>query len=355
MRNIRQALENIAPEESSERPVIDVLEIQDADILGFYDELQEQYPEVVNEYPAGEELLAWSQVWDIRLATAEGSNDPIEHPIDHFDGDLRDPTSDYNLFQAYLEAGGSIYLSGSHSRYAGRFRNGELFNFINYMVYGSPVLDVENVGNTSGGGHYPLRIPSDPEDFDRNFNDLTRILEDGSDALEFWYVGHYTDSIDRAYPLLNIVSGGPTMYAWLAEDMEQTDAGRLALSLDKSWMDGQLSSGAELLIQNIYTLLSGYRHYDLIKEFETEEIDLHGQDYFTITVDSHEEFFDLENIVVTDTMPACLAFISSEPAPDERTTDSDGRDVLVWDMETIPAGESREVRVRYEAVSTECE
>ncbi|MGM0443441.1 MAG: hypothetical protein ACQEQV_04575 [Fibrobacterota bacterium] len=345
----RQTKDNIkaAMEDISTAPNVDVLEVTQGP--GIYTDLTEQFGDDLTDFEDGHKLERWGQVWDVRLFT-NATGMPTKSDIDAFSIDLGNPRSDYNLFLNYLSAGGCVLLQGEHI--AAKDRNEAILTLIKYVTGETSLPAGNQVGEGTGT---VSQYNSSLENFDTDFNTLT-------EKITMPYAG--------AIPMSRLEKGTPIahdgtlsyMTAWLAEDMDRVDAGRLILSLDINLL-AEDSDPVTALIQNVYDLLSGYRRFDLTKKFDESEIKLstESKEYlstFTLTVENEETLYPLSGLTVTDTMPVCLEYISSDKTPirnEDVTINGVSTTVLEWDIKDLDPGEKEVITVTYKAISTDCE
>ncbi len=340
--NIVTALSAISP-----APNVDFLEVTQGP--GIYTDLMNQFGTELSGFAEGHELERWGQVWDVRLFTNSGGM-PKVSDIDAFSIDFGNPSSDYNLFLNYLTAGGCVLLQGEHI--AAKDRNDAILSLVKYVT-GEPNLPAgDKVGDGSGT---VKSYASTIENFDTDFNTLT-------EEITVPYAGSISASkLTKGTP---IAYDGDKSYmtAWLAADMERVDAGRMILSLDINLL-AEGTTAVTHLLQNVYDLLSGYRRFNLTKNFTDPEIKLSTSSNeftstFTLTVKNEEDLYPLTGLTVTDTMPTCLQYLSSSKTPlrnDDILVNGVTTKVLEWSVNDLNPGDEEIITVTYKAISTDCQ
>ena len=98
-------------------------------------------------------------------------------------------------------------------------------------------------------------------------------------------------------------------------------------------------------IQNAYDLLSGCYRYDLTKDFTPDTIQVNSEGTFTLSYENNG-VHDMFNVTISDTIPTCLQFLNSTPAPTGNTNN-----YYWWVIPTIPKGSNATITVNYRAIS----
>ncbi len=294
---------------------------------GFYDELVAQ---------TGEKTLSkWCQVYDLRFRddrnnvgwTGQSQEDVITYV---------GTNTDWELFEEYLDMGGSLFLQGEHHDFY--VRNSNMIMFIN-SVATSPItqqfisIQVERVDITD--------FSSTIENFNSDFNSL-----DGGKLR-----GNYVGGVDivtkgSGQPLTTLKSGAMAMaLVYLPENLK-TSMGRLIVSFESNAFaeDGLKNSTSTAWIQNVYDLLSGCYRYEIEKTFEPDTGKVGQEGTFKIHYKNNGEQ-DLQNFVVRDTIPTCLEFISSNPAPSGISGNA-----FWWNLPNMSPGESGDIIVTFKSI-----
>jgi len=319
----KDALESIASP-----AVVTVVEIKSGDGSdpGFYDELVAQ--------TGKKELDDWCQVYDLRFRDDK-------HMTQWTGQDQEDvltyigTNTDWELFENYLNIGGSLFLQGEHAEYY--IRNANLLMFVNHVAQ-QPITQITaNVINAC-----PLNTFSvDPENFSTDFNDLT-----GGSISGNWVGGISLNNVGSGRPLNTGDPIGAMALAYLSEDLK-TSTGRLVVSFESNAFvePGLQNATSKGYIQNVYDLLSGCYRYDMTKTFIPDTILVDSTGIFTLAYENNGEH-DLDNVTISDTIPTCLEFLSSTPAPTGNTNN-----YYWWVIPTIAAGTSSTITVNYRCIS----
>lgn len=314
--------------EMSPSATIDEVQISIGDGAGpgFYDELVNQ---------TGENNLSnWCQVYDLRFRddrnnvgwTGQAQEDVITYIGNN---------TDWELFQNYLNIGGSLFLQGEHHDFY--VRNSNLMMFIN-SVATQPIsqkfvsIQVERFDITD--------FSSTIENFSSDFNTLN------GGKLQ----GNFIGGIDIATkgsgrPLTTLKNGNMAMaLAYLPTDLK-TDMGRMVVSFESNAFaeDGLKNSTSKAWIQNVYDLLSGCYRYNIEKTFEPDTGKVGQEGTFKIFYEN-SGVQELQNFTVRDTIPSCLEFISSSPAPS-----GNNGNAFWWDLSKVPSGSSGEIIVTFKS------
>lgn len=294
---------------------------------GFYDELVAQTGET--------SLYKWCQVYDLRFRDDKnnvGWTGQAQEDVITYIG----TNTDWELFADYLDIGGSLFLQGEHHDFY--VRNANLIMFINSVAaspitqtYASIQVDRVDVADFS----------STIENFNTDFNSL-----DGG-ALR----GNFVGGIDIAtkgsgQPLTTLKSGAMAMaLAYLPENLK-TSMGRLVVNFESNAFaeDGLKNSTSTAWIQNVYDLLSGCYRYEIEKTFEPDTGKVGEEGTFKIHYQNNGGQ-DLQGFVVRDTIPTCLEFISSNPAPS-----GNNGNAYWWNLPDVAPGESGDIIVTFESV-----
>lgn len=304
------------------------ISIGDGSGPGFYDELVNQ---------TGEKSLSkWCQVYDLRFRddrnnvgwTGQSQEDVITYI---------GVNTDWELFQDYLNMGGSLFLQGEHHDFY--VRNSNLMMFIN-SVAKSPItqkfvsIQVERFDITD--------FSSNVENFSSDFNAL-----DGGKLQ-----GNFIGGIDLAtkgsgLPLTTLKNGSMAMALAYLPSHLKTDMGRMVVSFESNAFaeDGLKNSTSKAWIQNVYDLLSGCYRYDIKKSFEPDTGKVGQEGTFKIFYENNGAQ-ELQNFTIRDTIPSCLEFISSTPMP----TGNNGN-AFWWDLPNVPSGSSGEINVRFKSIN----
>ncbi len=302
------------------------IKLGDGSSPGFYDELVAQTGE--------SELSEWCQVYDLRFRddknnigwTGQNQEDVLTYIGNN---------TDWELFEDYLNIGGNLFLQGEHHDYY--IRDVNLLMFINYVAQ-QPItqqyvdIHMDEVAINT--------FASDPENFSTDFNDLT--------------TGFITGNFAGGINLSNTGSGRPVTtldigamaLAYLPQDLK-TSMGRLIVSFESNgFAEPQLQNETSKgWIQNAYDLLSGCYRYDLTKDFTPDTIQVNSEGTFTLSYENNG-VHDMFNVTISDTIPTCLEFISSTPAPTGNTNN-----YYWWIIPTIPKGSSASITVNYRCIS----
>lgn len=249
--------------------------------------------------------------------------------------------SDWELFENYLNAGGSLFLQGEHHDYY--IRNTNLLMFVNHVA--SAPITSKYPGCIFN--NYTINdYQSAPENFSTDFNDLASI---GS------ITGNFTGYIPlnqrgSGQPLVNVQDGGVTgamALAYLPGNLV-TSMGRMVVSFETNGFteSGLQNAASEAFIQNVYDLLSGCYRYEITKEFSPNQLCIGETGSFDLCYQNNGTR-DLENIYIWDTIPTCFQFLNSTPGP----TGNNGN-LYWWYIGTVPAGSGKIcITVNYRAVS----
>lgn len=293
---------------------------------GFYDEL------VAQTGKTG--LSDWCQVYDLRFRddrnnigwTGQNQEDVLTYI---------GTNTDWKLFEDYLNIGGSLFLQGEHHDYY--IRDANLLMFINYVArlpitqqYADIHMDQVTI-NT---------FASNPENFSTDFNTLSTGAITGNFA-----GGINLKNIGSGRPITTLDIGAMAL-AYLPQDLK-TSLGRLVVSFESNGfaeptLQNATSNG---WIQNVYDLLSGCYRYDLAKTFVPDTIQVDSAGTFSLAYANNGDH-DMLNVKISDTIPACLQFISSTPPPSGNT----GR-YYWWIIPVIAKNSSAKITVTYRCVS----
>lgn len=319
----KEAFETITP-----APTVDLLEIKagDGSAPGIHDELQTTY----NVH----RLDDWCQVYDLRFRDDKNNQpwkgDPQEDVLT-----LIGPDNDYDIFKEYLSSGGSLFLQGEHHDFY--IRNTNLLNFVNDVAV-TPIsqtmvdITVERVKITD--------FSAVIENFNTDFNSLTGGTIEGN------YVGSIKKSnLGSAHALTSVPNGAVAIF-YYPEGLK-TDMGRMVVLFESNaFAEEDLQSDvSQKWIQNCYDLLSGCYRYELEKQFIPDVGNLHDEGLFEIRY-TNSSAKPIESIRIRDSIPSCLRFLHSVPAPS-----GNSGNIYWWDLKNIDGGETGSVKVTFEAVS----
>lgn len=321
--SFKEALEAILP-----KPTVELLEIKPGDGTGpgIHDELLLNY----DVHRLGD----WCQVYDLRFRD-DKNNQPWQGIAQEDVLTLIGDNNDYDIFKEYLNSGGSLFLQGEHHDFY--VRNTNLLNFVNDVALtpiGQKMVDitVERVKIN--------RFSSVIENFDTDFNTLTGGTIEGN------YVGSIkTNNLGSAHALTSVPNGAVAIF-YFPEDLK-TDMGRMVVLFESNAFaeEDLKNETSNRWIQNCYDLLSGCYRYELAKEFTPPMGNLFEEGVFEISY-TNSSGKAIESIRIRDSIPSCLSFLKSTPAP----TGNSGN-IYWWDLHNIKSGESGTVKVTFEAIS----
>jgi hypothetical protein len=296
---------------------------------GFYNELLAQTGE--------SNLNDWCQVYDLRFRddrnnlafTGQNQEDVITY---------LGANNDTQLFTNYLNAGGSLFLQGEHHDYY--IRDTNLFAFIN-SVANAPVTMPSNYAGVRTGAATGGAFPAAPENFNTDFNNIA-----GGSINTNFAGGIYLAMRGSGQPIgttnMNADGGFPmtTALAWLSGDLRTN--GRLVVNFESNAFTEPALKNAtsDAWIQNVYDLLSGCYRYTVTKAFTPTELCVGDAGTFQICYTNLGKA--LSNYDIWDTLPNCLSFSSSTPAP----TSGSGQ-FRRWNFPTIGVGASACVTVNF--------
>jgi len=316
-------------------PTVDTLNITSSN--GIFSNLNSRFgTQIPDSLKGGKELLYWDLVFDLRFAnTASAGVQSISLGTA--------PTSDINLYQSFLTGGGGLFIQAEYNVFTSR--NSGVTALVNMFTRENfdPAL-------ISPGSIYqltPSSYSSVPENFNKDFNDLT------STSLEQPYI-----VMGGTYPLSGIISGvplikwgtGSLLHLWDSKDLVMQD-GRFMVSFDinawgdhqTDWQGGKVTRATFAFIQNIYDLISGVKSYSVSKAFIPEEIDVGQNGTFTISIENKKDN-PLYGFTVTDTVSACLNVISANP-----TWTSRNGNVFTWNVDEVLGRSTKTITVQYSA------
>jgi uncharacterized repeat protein (TIGR01451 family) len=319
----KDALLSITP-----APTITEVEVKTGDGTGpgFYDELVAQTGQ--------KDLSNWCQVYDLRFRddrnnigwTGQNQEDVLTYV---------GTNTDWELFENYLNAGGSLFLQGEHHDYY--IRDANLIMFINDVALQPITQMYANIHIDQGQIN---TFSADPDNFNTDFNNLN-----GG-----YLTGNYAGGIDTANagsgrPITTLDIGAMAL-AWLPQDLK-TVMGRMVVSFESNaFAESELQNAtSKAWIQNVYDLLSGCYRYDFQKSFVPDTLKLHQEGTFKLAYKNNGAH-DMQNFVVSDTIPSCLEFISSTPAPTGNTGN-----YYWWNISSVPKGGSGIITVNYRSIS----
>jgi hypothetical protein len=311
-------------------PVITSLIISagDGSAPGFYDELVAQTGQT--------ELSDWCQVYDLRFREDKNNQGWTGNEKQEDVLTMLGDNSDWELFDNYLDAGGHIYFQSDHHDFY--IRNTNLLMFINHIAL-APITQANasfesNVQTISN-------FPSDPMDFNTDFNNIS-----GQSMQSRFPGGIDVVNAGSGRPLGTFAGGATAMaLAYLSEDLKRND-GRVVINFETNALyedegdEALVSATTTAWIQNVYDLLSGCYRYTLEKEFIPDTLMQGEEGKFDISYTN--EMQPLKNFTVTDTIPDCLEFISSSPAPS-----GNNDNVYWWDLPEVSSGGSGTISVDY--------
>lgn len=293
---------------------------------GFYDELVAQ--------TGKNDLSDWCQVYDLRFRDDKnniGWTGQNQEDVLTYIG----TNTDWQLFEDYLDLGGSLFLQGEHHDYY--IRDANLLMFINSVArqpiaqqYVDIHMDQVTINN----------FATTPENFSTDFNALSAGVVTGNFA-----GGINLKNIGSGRPITTLDIGAMAL-AYLPQDLK-TSMGRLVVSFESNgFAEPDLQTATSKgWIQNVYDLLSGCYRYELTKTFIPDTITVDSTGTFTLAYQNNGDH-DMHNVTISDTIPACLQFISSNPSPSGNT----GK-YYWWTISTIAQNSSAAVTVKYRCIS----
>ncbi len=293
---------------------------------GFYDELVAQ--------TGKKELSDWCQVYDLRFRDDKnniGWTGQNQEDVLTYIG----TNSDWQLFEDFLNIGGNLFLQGEHHDYY--IRDANLIMFINNVAV-QPIT--QQYVNIHMDGFDITDFSATPENFSTDFNDLT------TGALSGFFIGGISlNSAGSGRPITTLDVGAMAL-AYLPQDLKTT-MGRLVVCFESNaFAEPTLANATSKgWIQNVYDLLSGCYRYDLTKDFVPDTILVNTEGTFILTYENNGEH-DMKNVMISDTIPTCLEFLSSTPAPTGNTNN-----YYWWTIPTIAQGSSAKITVNYRCIS----
>lgn len=311
-------------------PPAEITEIEiksgDGSSPGFYDELVAQ--------TGKKELEEWCQVYDLRFRDDKnniGWKGQNQEDVLTYIG----TNTDWELFDNYLNVGGSLFLQGEHHDYY--IRNANLTMFINHVAK-KPITQ-KYVGIHMEKATIQTFL-SDPQNFSTDFNNLS-----GGTITGNFVGGIKLNSVGSGRPITTLDVGAMAL-AYLPQDLNTT-TGRLVVSFESNafsepQFQNEISNG---WIQNVYDLLSGCYRYELTKTFIPDTVHVNSPGIFTLSYENNG-LQSLYNITISDTIPVCLKFISSDPAPTGQTNN-----FYWWNIPEIKPGTTAKITVNFSPIS----
>ena len=246
-------------------------------------------------------LADYCQVWDMRFRTGcssltcSGTITP----------------SDMALYQGFLATGGRMFLNGENAGYEGR--NNGLTQFLTSIGTGAPFL---NPGSETGTNIWNI-FPPDPYNFSTLLNNLPGLGNTPQPTVPGWYdVCGTCSGWGSSHPLAERNNAGAIeafMFGFTPAELAG-GVGRVAVAFD--WNGFILFQQVENTptYQNIYTWLGNCTiRYEVTKTSSLANVVV-GQPYsYTLCVENTGSM--PLNQLIYDTLPACISFVSSTPAP----------------------------------------
>lgn len=339
-------------------PNVDLLLIHEND-SGIYTELQNQYPAQVAANPT-DPLVSWCQVWDLRLQ--DGCNN-IGWSAGETPADLVTNTganNDFQIFEAYVKAGGSLYLQGEHHDFYARNNNLiELLNNLAASPIVSTVCGTYLCPDVNTGNPYTDNNPFTANySFNTIYNNLT-----GANAITIVYAGGIPPAdYGSGLPLIMIPglnytgTTGGLMMMWEGGALNSTyGAGKVVAAFESNTFVPVANSGAEgpysiEALQNVYAELTGCQRYTVTKTFASPSVCVGSSSSFSICVDNTGTQA-LTNYSISDTIPTCLTYTSFGTSGVAPSGNGNSSNLYWWNYTSIPAGQSACVTVNFTATT----
>ena len=304
-------------------PIVTELVISGGDgtAPGIYDELVAQTGQT--------ELSDWCQVYDLRFRedknnvgwTGQAQEDVLT---------MLGANSDWNLFDNYLDAGGHLYFQSDHHDFY--IRNTNLFMFLNHIAL-QPIT--QQYASFQSDQVTISGFPATPMNFNTDYNNIV------GKSFESRFPGGIDIGKNGSGRPLATFGTVAMALGYLSEDLKRND-GRVVVNFETNalYESALISSVTTEWLQNVYDFLSGCYRYNLTKTFTPDTLMVNQTGTFDITYSNEKQ--SLVGFTVKDTMPDCLEFISSTPAPTGNTGD-----VYWWDLPSVPTGGSGTISVQY--------
>jgi len=297
-------------------PTIQLLEIPSGDTNGIYDNLQATYNTKT--------LDNWCEVFDLRFLDTYQNKACAGLQDDVLTYVGLPGTTDWDIFTAFLNRGGHLYLQGEHHDYY--CRNQNLVMFINSVA---KVPMSETRPNVSAAAaitifnNTPDNFSTDPAAITGTFSTFwcggISLANMGSGhALVQGDLGAYTDAPYGAMGGMSAIFMG-----WLPADLKTN--GRLVVGWETNGYTSpayQNATSNQLLI-NIYDWLASCYKYSITKTFATSELCVGAASSFNLCYDNTG--IAVPSVDIWDTIPTCLNVTGFSSPPAENTLLSSGR------------------------------
>ena len=250
----------------------------------------------------GYSLSNYCQVWDIRFNNNSGG--PGTTDVDTLT--TSGANNDEQLYTAFLQSGGSLYLLGDNADF--HSRNTGLIQILSDLSNNGPLL------YPNKGGTCCTVFPGDPLNWATTPNVLTNTNATVPGSIPLVNLG-------SGRPLATFLFGGSTnsanQFGFLPQDLN-SNAGRVFVSLDYNMVGSGWSAAlGNPYIDNTYTWLGNCQiRYSLTKTASVSmgsPISLGASFNYFICV-SNSGAVPL-SYTAWDTIPPCLSFVSANPAP----------------------------------------
>lgn len=306
-------------------------------------------------------LTSWCQVYDLRFLDecdnqgwTSGQNAPDVLTTSG-------ANNDFQIYQNYIQQGGSLFLQGEHHDFYER--NSNLLQLINTMA-STPVVSTicstnlcadVNTGNPVTFSNFATSNYG----FSTNYNNLSAAAS---------LIGVFVGGIPNGYygsgqALVTLggftqVGGDPNgamMVGWEGSALSGAyAAGKVVASFETNAFATATDQTAWSfqVIQNVYTLLSGCLHYSVTKTFNQTSLCVGQSGSFTICADNTSSLSTISNYSISDTLPTCLSYTSSMTSVP--ATSGNSGNLYWWTFSSLAPGASACVTVQFSVANNTC-
>ncbi len=280
-------------------------------------------------------IAEYCQVWDLRFETGCSA----------LTCSATIPAGDQIMYANFLRGGGSLFLNGENQGFEGR--NNGLTQFLTTIGTGAAFTNPGSVGGTTIWNIFP----ADPLGFSTILNNLPGLGNTPQPTVPGWYdICGTCSGWGSSHPIAAVLNGGVTqafMFAMLPNELIG-GAGRVMVDFDFNgfWLFQQVLNAP--VYQNIYTWLGNCQvRYNVSKVANVANITVGNTFNYTLCLQNTGAA--TLNQVIYDTLPPCVAFVSSVPAPTGNTGN-----YYWWNPGAIVTGTGTCVTITVQAASLAC-